>query len=187
MINIYKVQNNSLLQIDDILKIDAKNDVFWVDLVSPTLEEDKQIEDYLKISIPTRQDMQEIELSSQFYEEGGINYMTLFAVAQINLDDPVKTPVTFILTSNVLVSIRYETLTSFTQYIQRAQKSGGVSIVLPEAMMFDILESLINRIADSLEIVGADIDAISRDIFRTKKYHQPAKTVFCNHPFEKLV
>lgn len=186
MINIYKIENNNLVMADDLSNLSKTDDVFWIDLISPTIEEDKQIEDYLKISIPTRQDMQEIELSSQFYEDGGANYMTLFAVAQLHLDDPVKTPVTFILNHNVLVTIRYEELMSFNHYIARAKKVAGVLMASPEGIMFDLLESQINRIADSLEVVGSDIDGISRDIFRSKKISPTRKNGLLQSSIRKI-
>lgn len=169
MIDIYKISGNHIEKLTDISDIQKQTDVFWIDLISPSADEDKKIEEFLNISIPTKQDMEEIELSSQFYEEGGANYMTLSAVAQVHLNNPTKTHMTFILFENALVTVRYEELVSMKNYITRAIKKGGVSIETPPGIMCDILESFINRIADSLEMVGKDIDVISQDIFRSKK------------------
>lgn len=169
MINIYKVHDNYLSREGALPDVTPHKDVVWVDLVAPTPEEDTEIEAFLGISIPTKQDMEEIELSSQFYIENGAHYMTLSAVAHMSLDNPIKTPLTFILTGHTLVTIRYEELMSMSNYVSKAKKRGGVSVATPAGIMCDILESLINRVADSLESVGADIDSVSRDIFRTKK------------------
>ena len=43
----------------------------WIDLVNPTAAEDKAVERLAGIAIPTREDMQEIEISSRLYIENG--------------------------------------------------------------------------------------------------------------------
>jgi len=48
----------------------------WIDLVKPTSEEDKAVERLAGIAVPTREDMQEIEISSRLYIENGARYMT---------------------------------------------------------------------------------------------------------------
>ncbi len=169
MINVYKVAGDYITKMDGVSDIQKEKDIFWIDLVSPSKEEDAEIEAFLDLSIPTKQDMQEIELSAQFYDEDNAQYMTLSVVAQMHLDNPTKTPVTFILTPRFLVTIRYEELISLNNFVTKAKKRGGVVVALPEDLMMGILESLINRVADSLESVGVDIDTLSRDIFRNKK------------------
>src|SRR5437773_7369319 len=41
----------------------------WIDLIKPTPEEDKAVERLTGIAVPTREDMQEIEISSRLYIE----------------------------------------------------------------------------------------------------------------------
>ena len=48
----------------------------WIDLVMPTVQEDKLVEKLLGIAVPTREEMQEIEVSSRLYVENGARYMT---------------------------------------------------------------------------------------------------------------
>jgi Mg2+ and Co2+ transporter CorA len=43
----------------------------WFDLVSPTSAEDKMLERALGIAVPTREEMQEIEVSSRPLHENG--------------------------------------------------------------------------------------------------------------------
>src|SRR5581483_996400 len=43
----------------------------WVDLVKPTAAEDRAVEKLAGIAVPTREDMQEIEISSRLYIENG--------------------------------------------------------------------------------------------------------------------
>src|SRR5262245_37424602 len=71
--------------------------VVWFDLFNPTPEEDHLVEERLGVSVPTRDEMEEIELSARLYHEGGADYMTMTAVTKLDTDEPVKTPITFIL------------------------------------------------------------------------------------------
>jgi len=48
----------------------------WIDLVKPTAAEDKAVERLAGIAVPTREDMQEIEISSRLYIENAARYMT---------------------------------------------------------------------------------------------------------------
>ena len=66
----------------------------WFDLVSPTLAEDKMLERALGIAVPTREEMQEIEVSSRLYIENGARYMTATLMCQSDTATPKTTPVT---------------------------------------------------------------------------------------------
>ncbi len=176
MIRVFKVEGDRLKELEKFTDLNPESDIGWIDLISPSVAEDNAVEDFLKISVPTKEDMQEIELSNRLYDEDGADYMTMTAVAQVHLDDPVKTPVTFIIFKNTLVSIHYSELMSFSQYIIKAQKKNGVTIASPHALMLDITESFVNRIADSLEALGNEIDQLSSDIFGSKKITIKRKT-----------
>lgn len=175
MIRIYKVEGDHLSQLESFKDI-ASGDIGWIDLLNPTSEEDKEVEEFLQLSIPTREDMEEIESSARLYDEDGAGYMTMSAVAQIQIDDPVKSPLTFILHKSTLVTVRYVELTSFSQYVAGAKKKKGVLTPTPEGLMLDIVESVINRVADSLEGLGGEVEGISREIFRSKKVLVKRKT-----------
>ncbi|TIS58687.1 MAG: magnesium transporter, partial [Mesorhizobium sp.] len=67
MIKAFVVDNDRLRLTDDLV---AEGDrVVWVDLFSPTKEEEARIESWLGIAIPTREEMEEIEISSRLYVE----------------------------------------------------------------------------------------------------------------------
>src|SRR2546421_2099791 len=68
----------------------------WFDLVTPTVAEDKLLERTLGIAIPTREEMQEIEVSSRLYVENGARYMTatfFFFQAEDGIRDLIVTGV----------------------------------------------------------------------------------------------
>lgn len=176
MLRCYKIDGDHLKQLDSLDEIDLSRDVAWIDLMAPTRQEDNEVEDFLKIPVPTREDMDEIELSARLYDEAGADYLTMLAVTQVHLEDPVKTPVTFILHRRAIVTVRYEEFISFTQYLQKAKKRNGVPMPTPQGLMLGLIESFVNRIADSLEQMGSDVDGISREVFRSKKISANVKT-----------
>ncbi len=49
----------------------------WIDLQQPTVEEDRIVEKLLGIEIPSREETEEIEFSSRFYDEDGGVFMTV--------------------------------------------------------------------------------------------------------------
>ncbi len=68
----------------------------WLDLHSPTPAENKLVERALGILLPTREEMQEIEVTSRLYVENGARFMTATLMCHSDTDVPRTTPVTFI-------------------------------------------------------------------------------------------
>ncbi len=136
----------------------------WVDLLEPTLDEERAVERLLAIEVPSREEMREIETSNRLYEEDGTLYMTATVVTKIDTDRPESAAITFILSSNRLITNRYVDplpFRRFTAYAERhpAACSSGAAILA------GLLESVIERTADVLERVGADLDDLSANVF----------------------
>ena len=72
-------------------------DALWIDMVEPTREEDHKVEAFIGGSVPTREDMKDIEPSELLYSENGVRYMTARLVCRADTDDACLTGVTFIL------------------------------------------------------------------------------------------
>ena len=140
----------------------------WIDMLAPAIPETRFVEHILGISIPTREEMQEIEISARLYSENGAEFMTITGLSQLDTDHPVTSPITFILKGPALVTVRYEEPRPFHAYSLRAARSGAVPCATGEQVMFGLLEALIDRMADALERVGLKIDSFSREVFRHK-------------------
>ena len=136
----------------------------WFDLVSPTQGEDKLVERTLGIAVPTREEMQEIEVSSRLYVENGARYMTATLMYQSETAAPKTTPVTFILAGRKLVTVRYDEPRPFMLVSNKLARACPVA-VSGETILMDLLDAVIDRAADILERAGADIDRVSHDIF----------------------
>jgi magnesium transporter len=136
----------------------------WVDLVNPTAAEDRAVERLAGIAVPTREDMQEIEISSRLYIENGARYMTATLMCQSDTDMPRTTAVTFILSGHRLVTVRYDRPKPFELVENKLARTCAASIT-GEMILMELLDALIDRCADILERIGADVDTVSHDIF----------------------
>ena len=136
----------------------------WIDLLNPTAEEDARVEKLLGVAIPTREEMVEIEVSSRLYSENDALYMTASLLVGGSGPMPQSAPVTFILAQGKLVTVRYAEPGVFRTFVEQAQKADS-NLKNADSLFIALLEAIIDRTADILEKVGADIDAIStRDL-----------------------
>jgi magnesium transporter len=136
----------------------------WIDLVTPTVQEDKLVEGLLGIAVPTREEMQEIEVSSRLYVENGARYMTATLMCQSDTATPKTTPVTFILSSHRLCTVRYDEPRPFAIVEHKLGRACGPK-VSGETVLMDLLDAVIDRSADILERIAAEVDDVSHSIF----------------------
>src|SRR6187200_3258254 len=156
----------------------------WIDMVTPTVQEDKLVEQMLGIAVPTREEMQEIEVSSRLYVENGARYMTATLMCQSDTDTPKTTAVTFILSGHRLVTVRYDEPRPFMIVGNKLARNCSPTVT-GESVLMDLLDAVIDRAADILERIGAEVDQVSHDIFepeegrtdRTRSYNQILKTI----------
>ncbi|KYK48612.1 MULTISPECIES: magnesium transporter CorA family protein [Bradyrhizobium] len=147
----------------------------WIDLVNPSAAEDKAVERLAGIAIPTREDMQEIEISSRLYMENGARYMTATLMCHSDTDMPRTTAVTFILGDHRLVTVRYDQPKPFALVEAKLARSCTPSVT-GEMVLMELLDAVIDRCADILERCGAEIDQVSHDIFEPEsERHGQAK------------
>lgn len=139
-------------------------DVVWVDLHHPTREEEQRMEAQLGVLLPTREDMVEIETSSRLYTEDGAAFMTAQLVFHGGQTQLQSGPVTFVLTGNRLVTIRYVDPASFKLFAGQIQKQPALCTDGASTFL-NLLDVLIDRTADLIETTGAGIEALSRAVF----------------------
>lgn len=140
----------------------------WLDLLEPTLEEERAVEQFLSIEVPTREEMREIETSNRLYEEDGALYMTATVVTRIDTDRPEAAAVTFILVRNKLITNRYHDPLPFRRFVAYAERHPAAASSGP-AVLAGLLEAVIERSADVLERVSVDLDELSAGIFPTPR------------------
>ncbi|MCK9908990.1 magnesium/cobalt transporter CorA [Microbacteriaceae bacterium K1510] len=140
----------------------------WIDLISPTVQEDKLVEQLLGIAVPTREEMQEIEVSSRLYVENNARYMTATLMCQSDTASPKTTAVTFILAGHRLATVRYDDPRPFALVEHKLARSCPPK-VSGDTVLTDLLDAVVDRSADILERLGADVDQISHAIFEPEE------------------
>ncbi len=150
--------------------------VVWLDLLQPTPQEVALVDGALRIATPTREEAQEIEYSSRLYAEDGAEYLTVSAVTPLDADEPQTTPITFIVKGQTLVTVRYADPKPFAGFAVRAIRGHGIAVGNGQLVMLGLLEAMVDRIADALERVGGEVDALSRGVFRRSPGARPVAT-----------
>ena len=157
-------------------------DIVWIDMVEPTREEELYVEKVLGIEVPTRDDLKDIEPSARLYVENDAVFMTASLVWKAETEAPTLTDVAFILAGNRLVTIRYAHPKSFALFIAALHR-------VPEnwrsgaALLAKLLETIVDRTAEILELSVSRIDILSMHVFgdRARKVRKPS-----NYLEEKL-
>jgi len=137
----------------------------WIDIVRPTQADEQAMARLLSVEIPTHEEMQEIEASSRLYEDGGALVMTMPVLTRAMTDEPEAAAVTFILAGSRLITVRYVDPLPFSMFVRRLARQSAL-VSTGEVAMVGLLEQIADRLADVLESATADLEAISRDIFR---------------------
>ena len=76
MLKAFVQQSHGLTIVPLPASLQIPAEAIWLDLLDPTPAEEKAVEDFLRIDVPTREEMKEIETSNRLYEENGALYMT---------------------------------------------------------------------------------------------------------------
>lgn len=145
-------------------------EAIWIDLLDPTEDEEVLVEQTLGLSIPTRYEMSEIELSSRLYKVGETLFMTVTMLAHSDLPEPKYDAVTFILTEKQLITLRYIEPHSFKMFTSKLQKLDS-SHCNAINFLIELLDATVQRIADILETIGDKLDDFSKVIFQPGKDH----------------
>lgn len=145
----------------------------WIDLLDPSPEETRAVEAALAIELPTRKEVQEIEVSSRLYVENQTVFMTATVMVQADMLHPETTPVTFAYQPQRLVTLRFAEPTPFTTFPPKFQRTPEAFATAQKVFM-GLVDEIIDRVADILESIGSDLNAVSRVLF-AEASPQPVK------------
>lgn len=166
MINCFIKKGNRLNVIEGVSAFEDnedRNSVIWIDMITPSLEEIKAVETTFDINFPTKQESEEIELSSRYWEED--NRIEINSYFLINEGSHASNEtVSFILQGKLLISIRYKDLASFSTFRKRLLSSpkefrNGYSIFC------QIIDIRIDADADTIENLSKEITKIRKHVF----------------------
>ena len=142
----------------------APDGPLWFDLLNPTSDERDTVVAAVGAAVPTREEMEEIEVSSRLREEDGALYLTATVISGADSPLASSSVVTFMLKDHCLVTIRYEDPKPFNVVSERLSRV-PVASLHGETILITLLDAIIDRLADVLERQGEEIEDISRAIF----------------------
>ncbi|PSJ43169.1 magnesium transporter CorA family protein [Allosphingosinicella deserti] len=137
----------------------------WIDLLSPSREEEVFAERAFDLAIPTREDMVEIEPSSRLYRENGALHLTATVIAGFTEGDPRTVPISFVLTKERLITVRYDDPLSFRAFISHLDRQPELCRSPASTLVF-LLDAVVERTADILEEVARMTEEVSTAVFR---------------------
>jgi magnesium transporter len=146
---------------------DPLDGALWIDLYRP-LDRQVQAVEALGVTVPSLEDMEEIEISNRLYREGGVDYMTVVLPGLSESKAPISGPVTFMLMPGRLVTVRHHAPRPFETYPQRADKVGP-GCATPEMILLGLLEEIVGRLADLMEGSGKALDQVMKEVFTPPK------------------
>jgi magnesium transporter len=134
----------------------------WIDLRDPTEEETRLVTEATGLRVPTQAEVSEIEASSRLALREGVLYLSMPLIAMG--DGPRVVSAGFVLSPERLVTVRFAVNAVFDLYMSRLPDaiephgSGG-------HILLGLLGAIVDRQADAMERIHADLDTISHRVF----------------------
>ena len=168
MIRIYTLPEYSQLKVASLKDIEnfeeiAEN-IAWVDLQDPSREEIQEIEDFYKISFPTKQQQEEIETSSRYLENSGvIKINSTFINIRPGSGKIDENEISFIITKKTLFTLRYFDSRVMLEAVKKV-KLFPSTFGNPSKIFLAILEARTDFDADLMELISKYVVNINRKI-----------------------
>ena len=173
MISCYIKKGNKLNVLEGVESLeslesnDDKNNVIWIDMLLPNIEEIRAVENMFDMKFPTKQESEEIELSSRYWEENNrIEINSYFLINDNN--SAFNETVSFILQGNLLISVRYKKLQSFDTFTKKLLISPR-EFKTGYSIFCQIIDIRIDADADTIENLSKEITKIRKHVFTDYK------------------
>jgi magnesium transporter len=134
----------------------------WIDLLNPTPDETARVAAECGIKVPSRESLQEVETSSRLRSTGGALYVSMPLASQDAAAGFAPMPLGFILSPQVLVTLRYSDVHAFTTARAQLEREPPVSST---GVFVALIEAMADFYADTLEGASRDLAAISASTF----------------------
>lgn len=172
MVNIFFKDNEKVKLHQGIADIDniPKADIVWIDLLQPSYNERITIESYFNITLQTRQEIEEIEVSSRYFETENLIVNNSHFLIPSDNNEFRKEPVSFILKDNILFSHRNAEMRTFTEIYRRLDYNFKITGAFH--VFLTIVEIRIDLDADMIESMLKDISSIAGKVTHEKTFSE---------------
>ncbi|HET9843899.1 MAG TPA: CorA family divalent cation transporter [Gammaproteobacteria bacterium] len=147
-----------------ILKEDKKNleDPLWIDVCQPTSQDRIDLLEKLQVILPMHHELHQLEYSNRFYEEENNIYFSVNVITKA-LPIPESHVMTFILTKNTLVTLRYADPHPIRTFIDQLEKR-SIHIQNPLDIFYILVEACVGRIADMFEVFDEKTNQLAQHL-----------------------
>ena len=102
----------------------ALDQAVWLDLSDPTPEEAQRVRDATGLRVPTKHEVSEIESTSRLGFENGTYYVSTPLLTRVDDGELELAPVGFVVSSRVLVTVRFAAIGAFDDARLTCEKQG---------------------------------------------------------------
>ena len=167
MIRIFQLPEYFQQKVSSLKEVESPENTVWIDLQNPTQEEIREVEEFYRISFPTRQQQEEIETSSRYLENSGIiKINSTFVNIVPHTSNLEEHEMSFILTEKILFTLRFfdsrvisETVKKIKQYPMIFANASKIFIAILEARTdfdADLMESVSKYVAEISKKINYD-------------------------------
>ena len=135
----------------------------WIDLLDPGDDERARTSALSGIEIPSRGALEEIEASSRLRAVGNGLILSMPIASKSASGDAMPTPLGFVLTPKLLVTVRYAELHAIKPALEHIKPDARPTSVDMFALL---VEAMVDYAADLLEQMAAKLNDLSQRVFR---------------------
>lgn len=161
MLTVYDTVGGSANEYADAERLRA---ALWIDLLNPLSQEVDAVERALDMRLPTRSQAQEIEVSSRLYMQNSAAFMTATVLVGARTPHLETVPVTFVYQPARVITLRFAEPTAFAVFISKFQQHPE-SYATAEKVLEGLLDEIVDRLADTLELVSSEMALVSQTVF----------------------
>ena len=163
MIRIFQLPEYFQEKVFTLKDAEKLDNAVWIDLQNPTIAEIKEVEEFYKITFPTRQQQEEIEASSRYLENSGMIKINSTFISLASHGKIEESEVSFIVTEKMLFSLRYSESKVIVETIKKIKQFPAI-FANPSKIFIAILEARVDFDADLIESLSKYTAEISRKI-----------------------
>jgi magnesium transporter len=159
MLTAFTCQAGHMVRLPDV---EGLSSAIWIDLRDPTPEETRLVTEATGLHVPTKAEVSEIEASSRLVLRDGVLYLSMPLITMT--DGPRVVSAGFVLSSERLVTVRFAVSVVFDEFAARLA-AGSEAHESGAHVLIDILAAIVDRQADAMERIHAELDLISHRVF----------------------
>lgn len=162
----FKDQNSRQISLEDFAGLDL-TDVVWLDLVQPNVEEQQAVDARTGFHLPSHESLKDIAPSSRLHLEKEGLYLTIWLIADPDAKKPCLEEVGFVLSANLLVSVRYVEMKALNS-VAREFHCIDHELRTPLLALLTAIDTISDKCAEILEQSVDQIDKLAGEIFGHK-------------------